>query len=49
MDKKELIECIQEINRSATAEYLNDFSQAELTEYLERLMDLDLVDATVTN
>ena len=49
MDKSELITCICEINRSATAEYLDDFSPEELTEYLERLMELDLADVTAVN
>ncbi len=49
MDKMELIESIREINRSATPEYLGTFSQEELMEYLERLMELDLTDVTVAN
>lgn len=49
MDKKELIECIREINKGATAEFLDGFSQEDLTEYLEHLMDLDLADATAAN
>jgi hypothetical protein len=49
MDKNELIACIREINKGATPEFLNNFSQQELTEYLERLMELDLADVTVTN
>ena len=49
MDKKELIECIREINKGATAEFLNEFSQEDLTEYLEHLMELDLADVTATN
>jgi hypothetical protein len=49
MDKMELITCIREINKSATPEYLDDFSQEELTEYLERLMELDLADVTAAN
>jgi helix-turn-helix protein len=49
MDKNELIACIRDINKSATAEFLSGFSQEELTEYLERLMEQDLADVTVTN
>ena len=41
MDKRELIECICEINAGATPEFLDEFTQEELTEYLERLMDLE--------
>ena len=42
MNKRELIECICEINRSATFEFLEGFSEKELAEYLEHLMELDL-------
>jgi hypothetical protein len=49
MEKSEVINCIREINRSVTVEYLDDFSQEELTQYLERLMELDLADVTVAN
>jgi hypothetical protein len=49
MDKNDLIACIREINKSASPEFLNDFTPEELTEYLERLMELDAVDVTVTN
>lgn len=42
MDKKELIDCICQINRSAKPEFLANFSQEELSAYLEHLMELDL-------
>ena len=42
MSKNELINCICEINKSASAEFLSDFSEEELNEYLEHLMELDL-------
>jgi helix-turn-helix protein len=42
MSKDELINCICEINKSASAEFLSGFSEEELNEYLEHLMELDL-------
>ena len=42
MSKRELIECICEINKSAKEEFLSGFSEEELKEYLEHLMELDL-------
>ena len=42
MSKRELIECICEINRSARPEFLANFSEEDLNAYLEHLMDLDL-------
>ncbi len=37
-----MIGCICEINKSARPEFLSDFSEQELNEYLEHLMELDL-------
>lgn len=42
MDKRELIECICEINKTARPEFLAQFSEEELNVYLEHLMELDL-------
>lgn len=42
MSKRELIDCIREINRSAKSKFLVQFSEKELTDYLENLMSLDL-------
>ena len=42
MSKRELIDCICEINRSAKPEFLALFSEVELNDYLEHLMELDL-------
>jgi len=42
MSKRELIDCICEINTSAKAEFLANFSEDDLKEYLEHLMELDL-------
>jgi hypothetical protein len=47
MSKRELIECICEINRSAKAEFLANFSEEDLRAYLEHLMELDLEELAV--
>jgi hypothetical protein len=47
MSKRELIDCICEINRSAKPEFLADFSEGELNDYLEHLMELDFEDMAV--
>ncbi len=49
MSKTELIESIREINKSAKAEFLAEFSEEDLQTYLEHLREVDLEDATVTN
>ena len=47
MSKRELIDCICEINRTAKAEFLARFSEGELKQYLEHLMELDLEELLV--
>ena len=47
MSKNELISCICEINRTARHEFLEDFSEDQLNEYLEHLMALDLEELAV--
>jgi hypothetical protein len=47
MNKRELIDCICEINKSAKAEFLARFSEDELKAYLEHLMELDLEELLV--
>jgi hypothetical protein len=42
MSKRELIDCICEINKSAKPEFLASFSEEDLNAYLEHLKDLDL-------
>jgi len=42
MSKRELIDCIYEINQSAKPEFLANFSEDELKDYLEHLMELDI-------
>jgi len=48
MDKKELIDRICEINRTAKPEFLAKFSEQELNAYLEHLTQLDLAEASVS-
>ena len=47
MSKRELIDCICEINKSARPEFLANFSEEDLTVYLEHLMELDLEELVV--
>lgn len=42
MRKREIIDAICEINKSAKPEFLAHFSEQELSDYLEHLMELDL-------
>ncbi len=42
MSKREIIDFILEINKSAKPEFLAQFSAEELDIYLEHLMELDL-------
>ena len=44
MSKREIIDFILEINKSARPEFLAQFSAEELDLYLEHLMELDLED-----
>ncbi|MCK5225779.1 MAG: hypothetical protein KAQ89_03590 [Planctomycetes bacterium] len=47
MSKRELIDYICEINKSAKPEFLADFAEDELNSYLEHLMELDLKELAV--
>jgi hypothetical protein len=47
MSKRELIDCICEINKSAKPEFLSKFEDDELKAYLEHLMELDLEELLV--
>ena len=47
MSKRELIDCILEINTSAKPEFLANFSEEELSDYLEHLMELNLEELAV--
>jgi hypothetical protein len=42
MSKRELIDMICQINRSARPEFLANFSREDLDLYLEHLLELDL-------
>jgi len=48
MSKRELIDCICQINRSASPEFLADFTEEDLNAYLEHLMELDLEELIVS-
>ena len=41
MSKSELIETIRELNATATEEFLEQFSEYELQEYVEHLLEVD--------
>ena len=47
MSKRELIDCICEINTSARPEFLATFNEEDLNSYLEHLMELDLEEGLV--
>jgi len=47
MSKRELIDYICEINKSAKPEFLANFSEEDLNAYLEHLMELDLEELVV--
>jgi len=49
MDKNELIERINEINKTAKPEFLAKFSEADLAAYLEHLMELNLEEVVARN
>jgi hypothetical protein len=49
MDKNELIDCICQINRGVKPEFLDKFSEEELSTYLEHLMELDLETMALCN
>ena len=49
MSKRELIDFIREINKTARTEFLATFSAEDLTAYLEHLLDLDLEEMVAIN
>jgi len=49
MDKKELIDRICEINKTAKPEFLARFSEQELSEYLQHLVEPDVAELTVSS
>lgn len=49
MSKRELIDRICEINKSAKPEFLAGFPEEDLKAYLEHLMELDLEELLVSS
>ena len=47
MSKRELIDCICEINKTAKPEFLARFSEEDLNAYLDHLRELDLEEMLV--
>ena len=47
MSKRELIDYICEINKSAKPKFLASFTEAQLSEYLEHLVELNLDELAV--
>lgn len=47
MIKRELIDCIREINKTAKPEFLAAFSEEDLNDYLESLINLELEETAV--
>ena len=47
MSKRELIDCICEINKTAKPKFLANFSEEDLNAYLEHLSELDLEELVV--
>ena len=47
MSKRELIDYICEINKTAKPQFLATFSEEELSRYLDHLMELDLKELVV--
>jgi hypothetical protein len=44
MSKRELIDCIIELNRTAKPEFLSQFSPEDLDKYLDNLLGVDIED-----
>jgi len=42
MNKFELIESIRELNHTASVEFLSQFSETELQEYIDHLLAIDM-------
>jgi len=47
MSKRELIDYICEINKTAKPEFLATFSEEDLSRYLDHLMELDMKELAV--
>jgi hypothetical protein len=46
MNKFELIESIRELNHTASVEFLSQFNEGELQEYIDHLLAVDMSDLT---
>jgi len=46
MSKAELIDAVRELNCTATKEFLAQFNERQLQDYLDNLLELDFVDLT---
>lgn len=47
MSKYEIIDCIMEINKTASHDFLDQFSSEDLDQYLEHLVEVDLEEIAV--
>ena len=46
MSKIELIEAVRELNSTASTEFLAQFDETELQEYIDHLLELDMCNLT---
>jgi hypothetical protein len=46
MNKFELIESVRELNGSASVDFLSQFSEEQLQEYIDHLLEVDVKDLT---
>ncbi|MCK4628117.1 MAG: hypothetical protein KAT56_03880 [Sedimentisphaerales bacterium] len=48
MSKSELIETVREFNSTASVEFLSQFSDIELQEYIDHLQEVDTMELVAT-
>ena len=46
MTKSELIQTVRELNSTASAEFLSQFNEIELEEYVDHLLEIDTCELT---
>jgi len=46
MNKSELIEAIRELNATASIEFLSQFNEQQLQQYIDHLLELDMAELT---
>jgi len=46
MSKAELIDAVRELNTTASKEFLSQFNERQLQEYIDQLLEVDFVDLT---